>query len=145
MRSASDNPERFVAGAVFRTDREDPARLELESARVHHGGLLLKFAGVDDRTNAESLRGVTLFVAKEARRPLSTGEYWIDELIGLIARDPAGRKLGVVIDVVLGPQDRLVVETEAGGLVEVPFVAELVGEVSPAEGHVIVDAPPGLF
>ncbi len=45
----------------------------------------------------------------------------------------------------LGAQDRIVVETEGGRLVEVPFVAELVRQVSPAQGRVTVDPPPGLF
>jgi 16S rRNA processing protein RimM len=49
-----------------------------------------------------------------------------------------------VAGVVLGPQDRLVITTTAGGTVEIPFVTELVKDVDPSAGRVVVDPPPGL-
>ena len=62
----SDNPLRFHAGAVFTLDRPAQGRTELmlESASTHKGRLLLKFAGIDDRNAAETMRGRSLLVAQ---------------------------------------------------------------------------------
>ncbi|NNF69894.1 MAG: ribosome maturation factor RimM, partial [Acidimicrobiia bacterium] len=51
-----------------------------------------------------------------------------------------------VTGVVLGEaQDRLIVRVSDGEDVEVPFVDPIVSMVHPSGGHVIIDAPPGLF
>ena len=77
---------------------------------------------------------------------MAEGEYWPDELEGLVAIAPDGTHLGMVSGVVLSDaQDRLVVTTDGGREVEVPFVDAIVGEVHPSLGHVVVDPPEGLF
>jgi hypothetical protein len=48
--------------------------------------------------------------------------------------------------VVLGEvQDRLVVATSDGRLVEVPFVDEIVADLHPSGGFAVIDPPEGLF
>ena len=100
--------------------------------------------GVADRTAAEGLRRSELTIAAEDRRALGDDEYWPEDLVGLPATTPDGIVLGLVTDVVLGAsQDRLVVTTAAGDVVEVPFVTALVPEVTSAS--VTVDPPAELF
>lgn len=140
----TDNPERFAAGARFRTD--DGRRLEVAASRSHRGALLVKFVGCDDRTAAEELRGVNLTISASERRPLDDGEFWPDQLEGMAVLGTDGTRLGTVVSVVLGDaQDRLVVELTGGGTVEVPFVDGIVGEVHPSGGFVVVDPPEGLL
>ena len=105
-------------------------------------GLAVRFEGVSDRAAAEALRGTELAIDPSATE-LDEGEYWPADLIGLAAVGPDGEPLGEVVDVVYGPQDRLVVETPDGHRAEVPFVDGLVGD--PAAGRIVVDAPAGLF
>lgn len=140
--SESDNPERFTRGSELVAS--NGSKLVVRTSRRHGRGLLVAFEGVDDRAEAEQLRGVTLSIDPVLRRTLGPGEYWPDNLTGLEVRDPDGTWLGEVVDVVIGHQDRLIVKTPSGE-VDVPFVEELVPVVDVERGYVTVRPIPGLF
>lgn len=146
VRSLSDDPARFAVGAQFLTD-EDPARLlTVVEVRPHADGVLVRFEQVWQRNAAEAMRGVTLTIGADERRQLGDDEFWPEDLAGLTAMDGAGVELGTVTAVIEGAaQDRLVVTTPDGVLVEVPFVAAIVGDVDVDSGVVRMDPPPGLF
>ena len=79
------------------------------------------------------------------RRDLGDGEYWEDDLIGLVAVDTDGSVLGTVTRLEYGPgQDRLVVTTADDVEVLVPFVGDIVGDPG-SDGTIPIDAPEGLF
>jgi len=134
----SNRPERTTPGArLFVGERE----LEVVGARRHGGRWLIRFGGVNDRTAAEALLGVTL--QGEALDPgdggeLPEGEFWIHELVGSEVFDLAGTRLGVVTAVEANPAHDLLV-LDGGGLIPIVFV------VSSAAGRVVVDPPDGLF
>ena len=65
-------------------------------------------------------------------------------LSGLEVRDGSG-PIGRVEDVVLGPQDRILVAHDDGTVGDLPFVDALVPEVNLTEGWVRIDPPEGLF
>ena len=137
-----DDPGNFQRGAVLRAGERD---LEVRSARPYRDrGLIVGFAGIDDRNTAEGLRGALLTGEAAGRRHLEHGEFWSSSLVGLEAVTPGGAVLGQVSRVVVGTlQDRLVVSTPSGTEVEVPFVEGIVGD--PAEGRIVIDPPEGLF
>ena len=61
MRPLTDRPdERFIPGAAFSTDEAEPRLLHIESSAEHSDGLIVSFAGIDDRDEAAALRGVSL-------------------------------------------------------------------------------------
>jgi 16S rRNA processing protein RimM len=149
----TDVPDRrFVPGVELFVDPAGsrasglPATLLLESVRDHNGVLLLGFAGVGDRTDAEVLRGV-LLEADVDEADDDEPDAWFDhQLVGLAVVDPAGRSLGEVVAVEHpGAQDRLVVRRTDGAQRLVPFVSAIVPTVDVAGGRVVVDAPPGLI
>lgn len=138
----SDDPARFAPGSTLLTH---DGELEVESSRDHRGITLVKFTGVDDRNAAEALRGTELYVPREARRGLDTGEFWPEDLVGLAVVDVAGGELGRVAYVVPGPaQDRIAVRTSTG-VTEVPFVAAIVTDVDLDSGRITLDPPEGLL
>ncbi len=146
VRPLTDHPGRYQAGASVLSDEDPPRRYTIRSSQPHHDGLLVRFEGIDERSAAEGLQGVTFTIARDERRTLGENEYWPDDLEGLVAIDRDGTHLGVVSGVILGAaQDRLVVTTDEGREVEVPFVSELVGEIHPSMAHVVIDPPEGLF
>lgn len=138
-----DDADRFAVGATLRT--EAGSDLVVRSVAPYRDrGLIVGFAGVGDRTAAEALRGSTVTVDESERRSLGDGEFWPEQLVGLEVMSPDGRSLGRVTAVDLGTaQDRLVVATEGGCEVLVPFVDDIVGD--PEDGRIVVDAPEGLF
>ena len=121
----------------------DEATLTVTAARPHQNHLLVSFAEIPDRSAAEPLRNLELTIDAADRPPLEADEYWASDLVGREVRDVAGKRLGEVTDVRGSEvQDRLVVTTPDGP-VEVPFVAEIVTDVT--DDHLVVDPPAGLF
>ncbi len=144
----TDEPElRLAPGAVLMTDPEARGPLTVVEGRVHSGRLLLRLDGVDDRTQAEALRGTDLIVEIDpSELPEGDDEWYDHQLVGLAAVGRDGTAYGSVSEVVHLPmQDMLAVRTDAGVEVLVPFVAELVPEVDMVAGRVVLDPPGGLF
>lgn len=140
----TDDPEsRLAPGTELATDSAQVGTLRIERLASHGNGYLARFAGYPDRTAAESLRGVVLLA------PPSDDEsdaWYPAELTGLVAQDPAGRRLGTIAAVRHFPaQDVLVLRSDSGTESLVPFVAAIVTEVDLDAGRVVIDAPPGLL
>jgi 16S rRNA processing protein RimM len=146
VRVESDNPDRFAPGSTLHAHTVPLRELMIVAARPHAGGLLVRFLGVDDRETAEALANVDLTVPPTERRSLEEGEYWADDLVGLEARLDDGTVVGRVVDLVEGAaQDRLRLTTPAGNSIEVPFVSELVPELHPEQGYLVIAPPAGLL
>src|SRR5690242_9776585 len=115
----------------------------IESIReVAGGALLVKFRGVDDRNEAELLRGTQVTVQRDAFPPLEPGEFYVCDVLGATVEGPGGR-LGTVEDVISYPSaDALAVrpvgaEGTERQTIEVPLLEDYVEEVS-TDRHVIV-------
>lgn len=147
IRPLTDAPAlRYVRGAVFLCDGDFDRQLRVQSVRHHNDGLLVQFADINNRNEADALRGVALTIARSERRPLDEGEFWEDQLVGLHVVDTSGGALGKLVAVIAGAaQDRLVIDTGAGENVEVPFVDAIVRGVLVEERRIIIDPPSGLF
>ncbi|GAB3284615.1 ribosome maturation factor RimM [Sinomonas notoginsengisoli] len=136
--------ERFVPGAEFTVEPAAHGPLTLRGARWNKDVLLLSFAEVADRNRAEELRGAKLFVDTQELEDDDDAGWYEHELVGLVARVD-GRDVGTVVALQTMPvQDLLVVDTPQGEVL-VPFVDEIVPEVDPEGGFIVVVPPPGLF
>ncbi len=147
VQARTDVPElRFADGTSLATDPSDRGPLTVTSSRWHSGRLLIRFAGVEDRSAAEELSGVLLVLDRSALEEAGPEAWWDHELTGLLAQMPDGHPLGTVTDVVHAPaQDLLMITTADGREVLVPFVAALVPGIDAAAGRVVIDPPSGLF
>jgi len=147
----TDDPDqRFAAGSVLGTDPPAAGPLTVVSARWHSGRLLISFAEIADRTQAEPLRGVWLTVdAARVTTPEDPDEFHDQQLVGLTVVTAAGEPVGVVTDVRHHGQDLLVIEPAAGSLrrgeILVPFVAAIAVDVDVASGQMVIDPPAGLL
>ncbi len=128
----SNRPERLVPGSEYQTDA---GTLHVSASRPHNRRHLVKFAGVDDRDQAEALRGLLLMATPIA----DPDEVWIHELIGARVVEASGTDRGTVASVVANPAGDLL-ELADGTLVPLRFVVDSV----PGE-RIEVDAPEGLF
>lgn len=102
-------------------------------------GVIVEVEGVRDRTEAEFLRGLRLYVPRERLPEPAEEEYYHVDLIGLEARDEAGGHLGRVVAVQdFGAGELLEIEVAPGRTILVPFTREAVPEVDVAGGRVVV-------
>ena len=147
----TDDPDRrYANGSVLGTDPPQAGPLTVTASRWHSGRLLVSFAEVVDRTDAELLRGVLLTVdAAEVPLPQDPDEFHDHQLTGLTVVTVSGEVVGTVSDVLHYGQDLLSVTPAAGTSrqeeVLVPFVAAIAVEVDLAAGKVVIDPPPGLL
>jgi len=141
----TDDPgARFAPGSSLATEESGP--LTIETVREHSGRLLVRFAGIADRTAAETLRGTLLLVDSADIPPTSDPDEFHDhELIGLSAITADGASLGEIVDVEHHGQDLLVLRRPTGEDALVPFVGAIVTAVDVPAGHVVLDPPPGLL
>jgi 16S rRNA processing protein RimM len=143
----TDQPdERFAPGAVLVAEPGDAGPLTVESARWQGKRLVVRFAGVVDRSGAEALRGTDLLIPAADRPDLDDPDDFYDtDLIGLAAATVDGRVLGPVRDVVHAPAaDYLVIDVDGQDRL-VPFLAAMVPSVDVAGGKVVIDPPEGLL
>ncbi|SFS15978.1 16S rRNA processing protein RimM [Agrococcus baldri] len=147
----TDDPgRRFVPGARFALQVPTSSKwhgksLELLELRVYNGSPVGFFAGVTDRTEAESLVKAVLWIEQDATELSTEPDAWyVHQLAGLdVWRD--GARIGRVVRVDMLPaQDMLIVETD-GREVMVPFVKAIVPEVDLRAGRITVTPPAGLF
>ncbi len=96
---------------------------------------------VTDRSQAEKLTNTKLFIDRSALPPADENEYYLADLIGLAAMDPAGRQVGtvsVVHDYGAGVSFEIV---GSGAPLLVPFTAACVPIVDIAARRVVVVMP----
>jgi 16S rRNA processing protein RimM len=142
----TDEPERrFADGQRLRA--EDSGRIfTVVDARDHSGRLLVRFAELEDRTVAESVRGTRLVVDVPAdEQPDDDGEYYDRQLVGLQAQSPEGGRLGEVTSVLHLPFQDMLEITTPDGVRLVPFVEALVPSVDLAAGRLTVVDVVGLM
>jgi 16S rRNA processing protein RimM len=123
--------------------REDgTAGLTLTSGRPHKGGLVVRVKEVETREQAEGLRGLRLYVPRDAFPAPGEDEYYLVDLIGLAVCTPQGEHLGVVREVRdFGAGDLLEIQPEVGASWWLPFTRETVPDVRIAERLIIAVRP----
>jgi 16S rRNA processing protein RimM len=112
----SDFPERFIEPGkrwLLHPNQTEPEPIEFLGGRYIPGkGLYaVELEGVENRSDAEALRGCKLFVEKSDRPYLEPDEFYIHDLIGLeVFNQLTGEVIGKVIDIIPAGNDLLEVE-----------------------------------
>lgn len=133
-------------GSVLVGKNEEEAVLrEIEQVVERGSGIYIKFREISDRNASELLIGHFLFVEESQRRRLASGEYFVDDIVGLEVRDGRKNLLGVVKDVMSYPAHDVYVVHAVGVDVMVPAVREIIRAVDLKNRTMIIDPPEGLF
>ncbi|PJM73234.1 16S rRNA processing protein RimM [Bifidobacterium primatium] len=170
VRAFTDEPEeRFAPGSVLLT--EDGREFEVVRSRKFKERWIVLFKGVADRNASEALNGTMLYVEPTYSDDGDDEDdgFYAEDLIGLEARiyedkdtdgntdsdadgsdndgsDAAYVVAGKVTDVMESPAQWLLTITEPSGAESlVPFVEEIVPEVDPDEGYLVLTPPNGLL
>jgi len=140
-------PERFIGLSRIYVDGGDsePVALVVESVRIHKGRPVVKFSGISDIGEAETLRGRELRVPESELESLPEGSFYQFQIRGLTVKDRTRGEIGVIETVLeTGGTDLLVVRGKNGEETLVPLCGEIVKNIDPARGSVDIDAPEGL-
>jgi len=142
----------FAAGTVFRVGDSTGNRpsdyfpsLEIEGVRPFKKGFLVKFVGIEDRTEAERFRGRYLLRPIEEMEELEEGEIFYHQLLGMEVETADGARVGSVQEVYeLEPAHLLEIRGERG-LFHVPLAGHVVKEVDVKGRRLVLDPPEGLL
>ncbi len=132
----TDNQARFDVGStLFREGSDEP--LTVVSAHRDGPGLLVRFAEVSDRKQADGLRDAYLEARADA--PLTADAYYWHDIVGSAVMTTTGDELGTVADVFRVGEGEVYVVRGRRGEVLVPAVASVVREFAPLEKRIVVD------
>jgi 16S rRNA processing protein RimM len=151
----TDFPERFEEPGtrwLRRSGATEPEAVTLISGRYLTGkGLyVIKLSGIDDRDQAEALRGCTLLVPENDRPLLEDDEFHVLDLLELEVFDQTTQTLvGTVKDVISAGNDLLEVNlSQPKGkttTVLIPFVKAIVPVVDLERRRIEITPPTGLI
>lgn len=135
----TDFPERFRdMGEVMVGDE----LLHVESCKFHKQYVLMRFREYQERESAQRLTGKLLTVPRSEAVPLSEGEFYTFDIIGLKVYDLAGLELGTVENVLrTGSNDVYQARSEDGRELLIPALKAVVRKIDIAGGCMVVDMP----
>lgn len=138
---------RVYVGDSFGSTPEHPDTLTISDVKQFKQVLrIVKFDEITDRNAAELWSHRYIFAPEEELAAPADDEVFVQELYGLVAETPEGKRLGEVRDVLEVPQGILLEISRAKGApVLVPYRPEMIREVRVAEGRVIITPVEGLF
>src|SRR6185437_166041 len=106
------------------------------------GEAVISFSDITDRSAAEALKGVELFVTRDALPETADEEFYHADLIGLEAQDAEGRMLSKVAALHnYGAGDVVEIIRADGDSVLLAFTRETVPTIDIAGGRIVVAVP----
>jgi 16S rRNA processing protein RimM len=143
----SDVPGRFREGLALSALARDGGRRDVLVVDLwpHKGALVLRFAGIDSMSDAETLIGCELQVPRSERAPLESGWAYISDLVGCVVFDGV-REVGIVKDVQLGAGEAPLLVVSAGQKErEIPYAEVFLKRIDLAGKQIHMQLPEGLL
>lgn len=138
----ADSPEFFdEVNILYDSDGEE---YKISNVHEHKGALLLNIDGINDMTEAERLKGTTLYARREDFPSLPEGKYYLTDVIGLKAVS-GGKEIGEVVDIIEKAQSLIVIKKTDGNEALVPQCDAFIKKVALDEGKIYIDAIEGLL
>jgi 16S rRNA processing protein RimM len=114
--------------------------------RIRGGGrfVIVALEGIADRTAAEKLKDLEVFVSREQLPDLEEDTFYASDLLGLKVRDEQGRLLGVLQEIFDNGAHEVYVVRNDSTQILIPVVEGVVVSVDRGSGQIVVNPPEGL-
>lgn len=129
------------------TDWQDGwARLTIAALQPHgHQLLLMQFAEITTRDEAEKLLGREVFLPPERLSRAAEGEYYHYQLLGLAVETTAGVQLGAITSIIETGSNDVYVVVGRGKEALIPALEGVIVAIDLSRGRMVVDPPEGLI
>jgi 16S rRNA processing protein RimM len=117
----------------------------VKQARVHGDVVILLFAGVTSRGDADTLVGLELWLAKSDFPPLSLKEYYWFELEGMEVYTIDGRELGTVTSIFNNKAQDVLVVTGMQGEYMIPVTEDVIQSWDDKKRTLVISPMDGLL
>lgn len=152
----TDYPKTIKKGSVLFFDENCLKKAEVESIREKnikkHPTLIIKFRGIDNRNQAEDLKGVSIYRNIKDSPRLKRDQYWVDDLLDCRVYSKNEGFIGRVMDVErLSSNDNLEVKIEnrklkikgiKGVILYIPIIKRYIDSINIKEKKVILKEIP---
>jgi 16S rRNA processing protein RimM len=119
-------------------------KLELNEHWFHKGMVVLKFAGVDSISDAETLVGSEIQIPRSERAALGNDEFYVSDLIGCTVTD-SGREIGRIKDVQFGGGEAPLLVIEGNKEYLVPFATAYIEKIALEQKRLEMKLPEGML
>jgi len=143
IQSFTEEPLALATYGPFETNKPGLV-IEIEKARGTTNIVVARLKGVTDRTAAEKLNGVELYIERDRLPPPDDADdFYHSDLIGLEARLADGSVLGTVIAIPnYGASDLIEVRDQrSGDTFLYPFTKAVVPVIKLDEGYLVIEVP----
>jgi 16S rRNA processing protein RimM len=141
-------PERFKQLANVQmgaSENRIGSPIAVKSCRVNSSFVFLTLSGLNTMEDAEYYRNHLIFVKRDECVKLPADEFFIFDLIGLVAVTPDGVELGKLAEVLEYPANDVYVIEHNAREVLVPAVAEFVKNIDIQAGQIVISPIGGMF
>jgi len=111
--------------------------MHIEKARCDQSMAYIKLKGVEDRDQAEGMKGLQLSVDKKDAPSLPEGRYYVDDLIGCTALDDEGTAMGTLKDVIQNSANDVYVIKNRQGEILIPALKSVIKSVDIQKKEVV--------
>ncbi len=150
VRLMTDYPERLKLHKQILLGH-DPMKAEAKvhevvATRFHQDHWLIRLRGVDDRNQAELLRGLYVMTELSNAVPLDDDEFYLYELIGMTVETQDGLVLGKLVDIMeTGANDVFIVQGERFGEILIPAHDQTLVDIDRDQQRIFMALPDGLL
>ena len=138
VKPLSGETDHFLKLQSVTVSRDGKEReLQIEEISPAPPAVLIRFAGIDSPEKAKTLTGSQLITGREQAAPLQPGEFYIEDLKGLLVTAENNETIGHITDIIEGGGGELVeIKLTNGEKRLVPFRKEFFSEICPEKGRI---------
>ena len=142
-----DDPAHFKKlKKVFVESGEAYEEFEIESARMALPLVILKLKGIDTPEDVRMFRQKDIFILREDASPLSEGEYYFADIIGMEVTDDTGICRGRITDILqTGANDVYEITSDDGTSFLLPAIKDCILKVDTEENKMLIHILEGLL
>ncbi|MFC2122958.1 ribosome maturation factor RimM [Bacteroidota bacterium] len=138
----TDFPERFATNSTVYINRQP---ITIDNASWYKGMAVIKVPAIDSRQDAEQLRGAMIEIPHSQLQPLSEGQYYHFQLVGLEVWTMDGELLGNVREILTAKSnDNYVVSGDKGEFL-IPAIEDVVKSVDLETKRITIEPLEGLL
>jgi len=147
VRVVADTVEEFSRLRKVQLQRGEQALGEylIEELQIANDGILIKFRGVNDRDQAEQLRGAEVMMALEKCPPPAPDQFYHFDLIGLPVFTASDEPVGDIVEILRYPANDVWVIRRGTSEKLIPAIDTVIQKVDLPNRRVIITPLPGLL
>ncbi len=143
----TDDPRLFKSlKKVYMEKDGSYEEFEIESARMALPLVILKLKGIDTPEDVRSYRQKDLYILREDASPLSEGEYYFADIIGMEVSDDTGISRGKITDILqTGANDVYEITADDGSSFLLPAIKDCIIKVDVENNKMLIHILEGLL